>query len=199
MKARLKKAKGPNTHSTWWCYIVAVLLILIYLLPIYIMLNLSFRTIQDVGSKLSLPAMWNFQNYIDVFKSGDLWLGFKNSIVLVVETVVLEIVFSALAAYGLARSNGKIAESIRNVNMGIMMIPGVALLVGTYGLMVSVCLRVLHHAKRGCTVGRYLRFNGKISYDKYALRTGAAVCGRRNPRNDVHVRQLCRFDSGCTG
>ena len=85
MKARLKKAKGPNTHSTWWCYIVAVLLILIYLLPIYIMLNLSFRTIQDVGSKLSLPAMWNFQNYIDVFKSGDLWLGFKNSIVLVVE------------------------------------------------------------------------------------------------------------------
>ena len=80
MKARLKKAKGPNTHSTWWCYIVAVLLILIYLLPIYIMLNLSFRTIQDVGSKLSLPAMWNFQNYIDVFKSGDLWLGFKNSI-----------------------------------------------------------------------------------------------------------------------
>ena len=83
MKARLKKAKGPNTHSTWWCYIVAVLLILIYLLPIYIMLNLSFRTIQDVGSKLSLPAMWNFQNYIDVFKSGDLWMGFKNSIVLV--------------------------------------------------------------------------------------------------------------------
>ena len=137
MKARLKKAKGPNTHSTWWCYIVAVLLILIYLLPIYIMLNLSFRTIQDVGSKLSLPAMWNFQNYIDVFKSGDLWLGFKNSIVLVVETVVLEIVFSALAAYGLARSNGKIAESIRNINMGIMMIPGVALLVGTYGLMVK--------------------------------------------------------------
>lgn len=96
MKARLKKAKGPNTHSTWWCYIVAVLLILIYLLPIYIMLNLSFRTIQDVGSKLSLPAMWNFQNYIDVFKSGDLWMGFKNSIVLVVETVVLEIVFPRL-------------------------------------------------------------------------------------------------------
>lgn len=61
----------------------------------------------DSGRRLeiTLPAMWNFQNYIDVFKSGDLWMGFKNSIVLVVETVVLEIVFSALAAYGLARSN----------------------------------------------------------------------------------------------
>ena len=82
MEARLKKTKGPNTHSVWWCYIVAIVLILIYLLPIYIMLNLSFRTMQDLGTKLSLPAAWNFQNYIEVFKSGDLWLGFKNSIIL---------------------------------------------------------------------------------------------------------------------
>lgn len=39
--------------------------------------------------------------------------------------------------YGLARSSGRLAESIRNINMGIMMIPSVALLVGTYGLMVK--------------------------------------------------------------
>lgn len=78
-----------------------------------------------------------FWNYVEVFKSGDLWLGFKNSIILVVETVTLEIVLSALAAYGLARSSGRLAESIRNINMGIMMIPSVALLVGTYGLMVK--------------------------------------------------------------
>ena len=137
MEGKLKKSKGPNTHSVWWCYIVAILLILIYLLPIYIMLNLSFRTLQDLGTKLSLPAAWNFGNYVEVFKSGDLWLGFKNSIILVVETVTLEIVLSALAAYGLARSSGRLAESIRNINMGIMMIPSVALLVGTYGLMVK--------------------------------------------------------------
>ena len=128
MEGKLKKSKGPNTHSVWWCYIVAILLILIYLLPIYIMLNLSFRTLQDLGTKLSLPAAWNFGNYVEVFKSGDLWLGFKNSIILVVETVTLEIVLSALAAYGLARSSGRLAESIRNINMGIMMIPSVALL-----------------------------------------------------------------------
>ena len=113
MEGKLKKSKGPNTHSVWWCYIVAILLILIYLLPIYIMLNLSFRTLQDLGTKLSLPAAWNFGNYVEVFKSGDLWLGFKNSIILVVETVTLEIVLSALAAYGLARSSGRLAESIR--------------------------------------------------------------------------------------
>ena len=54
MEGKLKKSKGPNTHSVWWCYIVAILLILIYLLPIYIMLNLSFRTLQDLGQ--AVPA-----------------------------------------------------------------------------------------------------------------------------------------------
>ena len=34
MEGKLKKSKGPNTHSVWWCYIVAILLILIYLLPV---------------------------------------------------------------------------------------------------------------------------------------------------------------------
>lgn len=122
----------------WWYYAVAILLILIFLFPVYILLNLSFRTIQDIGSKLMLPKEWNFQNYVDAFSSGDLWIGFKNSIILVVETVVVEIVASALAAYGLARSSGRIAESIRSVNMGIMMIPPVALLVGTYSLMANL-------------------------------------------------------------
>lgn len=122
----------------WWYYVVAILLILIFLFPVYILLNLSFRTIQDIGSKLMLPKEWNFQNYVDAFSSGDLWIGFKNSIILVVETVVVEIVASALAAYGLARSSGRIAESIRSVNMGIMMIPPVALLVGTYSLMANL-------------------------------------------------------------
>lgn len=138
MEAKIKRQKGPNTQSVWWCYIVAVLLILIYLLPVYIMLNLSFRTIQDLGSKLALPATWNLGNYKEVFASGDLWMGFKNSIILVVETVVMEIIFAALAAYGLARSSGKVAGAIRNVNMLVMMIPGVALLVGTYSLMVNM-------------------------------------------------------------
>lgn len=122
----------------WWYYVVAILLILIFLFPVYILLNLSFRTIQDIGSKLVLPKEWNFQNYVDAFSGGDLWSGFKNSIILVVETVVVEIIASSLAAYGLARSSGRIAELIRSVNMGIMMIPPVALLVGTYSLMANL-------------------------------------------------------------
>ena len=137
MKAKVKST-GPNSKPVGWCYIVSILLILMYLLPIYIMLNLSFRTIQDIGSKLALPEAWNFQNYIEVFTSGDLWLGFKNSIILMVETVVIEIGLSALGAYGLARSRNRLSNSIQGISMADMMIPGTALLVGTYSLMVKL-------------------------------------------------------------
>ena len=52
-------------------------------------------------------------------------------------TVVIEILFGSMAAYGLVRSQSKIADRA-SINMGIMMIPGLALLVGTYSLMVRM-------------------------------------------------------------
>jgi raffinose/stachyose/melibiose transport system permease protein len=130
--------RRPKRAVGWWAYLVAVLLVLFYLLPIYIMLNQSFRTVQDIGSKLTLPTQWNFDNYTQVLESGDLWLGFKNSLIIVAITAVVEIFFSALGAYGLARGGGRLARSISDINMGIMMVPGVALLVGTYSLMAKL-------------------------------------------------------------
>lgn len=135
-KIKARKIVGSG-KAKWWYYLIGILAAVVYLLPIYVLINLSFRTVQDIGSKLQFPQIINLGNYISVFKGNDLWMGFKNSFLLMAGSVILEIVISALAAYGLARSSNRIAESIRTVNMGIMMIPGLALLVGTYSLMVN--------------------------------------------------------------
>ncbi|MFR1832413.1 MAG: carbohydrate ABC transporter permease [Lachnospiraceae bacterium] len=118
-------------------YLIAAVLIMIYLVPLYILINLSLRTPTDFSSKLIFPKVLNLGNYISVLKNGELWNGFKNSIILVAETVVLEIFISALGAYGLARSNSRLARLLSQSSMAIMMIPAVALLVGTYSLMVK--------------------------------------------------------------
>lgn len=141
MESRLKGRGDRVRYKTKaWYYVVAVLVVLFYVLPIYVLLNQSFRTIQDTGPLLALPAKWHLQNYWSVLQSNDLWIGFENSILSVAETVVFQIVFSALGAYGLARSAGWMADAISSVNMAIMMIPGVALLVGTYTLMSNLHL-----------------------------------------------------------
>lgn len=136
--AKMSKTKGPNAQRTWWCYPTALVAVIAYLAPIYIMLVRSVKTVQDYGHNLQLPKEFYWTNYYEVIFESDIWVGYKNSIILCLETVTLEIVVAAIAAYGIARSSGAIVNALRKVNMMIMMIPGIALLVGTYSLMVSM-------------------------------------------------------------
>lgn len=137
-KARIKKFRAPDKRVKLWVYVVAVFLVILYLLPIYVMLNQSFRDITDLTPRLYLPAEWTLENYRQAFANSDLWNGFKNSFVYVVEVCALEIVFGGLAAYGLARAGGKVSTALRTFNICIMMIPSLSLLVGTYSLMVKL-------------------------------------------------------------
>ncbi len=119
-------------------FIPSFLACILYLLPLYILLNMSIRSIQDLGSKIIPPQVINIGNYIAVFQDGSIWTGFKNSIILTVLTVAIEIVASAIGAYGIARSQNRLTETVRQSSMAVMMIPGIALLVGTYSLMTSL-------------------------------------------------------------
>ncbi len=139
MKVKAKAAAPASLNkSKWWYYLLAILFVVSYLLPIYVLLNLSVRTVQTMSETLPLPRVFNWNNYERAVANKDVWMGFINSIIIAAVTIVLEITVSALAAYGVARSNSWLTRSIRTINMLIMMIPGIALLVGTYGLMVKL-------------------------------------------------------------
>jgi raffinose/stachyose/melibiose transport system permease protein len=177
-----KHKKGINEEKNGWCYFVGILLSVFYLLPIYVLINMSFRTVTDFQDKLGLPAQWYVQNYIDVFTRGDLFIGLRNSLVLAVETVVLEIILSSLAAYGLARSKSKFVGALSTMNMLVMMIPGTALLVGTYGLMMKLHLTnsliglALLSAAGGIPATMFMYMNFIVSIPS-ALDEAAAIDG----------------------
>ena len=129
-----KKKKHPVL------YITALILAVLYLFPLYVLFNMSLRSIDDLSSKLIMPQVINLGNYIAVLRDSSVWNGFKNSLILMAITVVVEITVSALGAYGIARSNTRLTEFIRQSSMAVMMIPAVALLVGTYSLMTRLGL-----------------------------------------------------------
>lgn len=161
-KAQIKPAGpshivGARRQKNWWLYLICFFLVILYMLPFYVLVNLSFREITDIGSKLMPPVKFvtenykkvffpndmtgkNFGGYVKEFFTSDVMNGFKNSIVIAVLTVGLEIVLGSIAAYGLARTNNRFSNSFRLTNMAVMMIPGTALLVGTYSLMVKLNL-----------------------------------------------------------
>lgn len=136
-RAKPKKIYAPNKKVRIGVYLVAAFLVIIYLLPVYVMLNQSFREVTDLTPRLYLPSKWTLGNYIEAFANSELWNAFKNSLLYVAEVCGLEIVFGGLAAYGLARAGGKISTALRTFNICMMMIPSLSLLVGTYSLMVN--------------------------------------------------------------
>lgn len=103
----MARVYAPNKKVGWGVYVISGFLILLYLMPIYVMLNQSFRYITDLTPRLYLPEKWTLDNYIQAFHDPNLLNGFKNSIVYVVEVCALEVFLGGLAAYGLARSGGK--------------------------------------------------------------------------------------------
>ena len=153
-KGKMKKMYAPNKKVKIWIYIVSIFLVLLYLLPIYVMLNQSFRYITDLTPRLYFPEKWTLENYAQALFESDLFIGFKNSIVYVIEVCVIEVVLGGLAAYGLARAGGKISTALRTFNICIMMIPSLSLLVGTYSLMVKLIKYGRYRFKRPQLVWR---------------------------------------------
>ncbi len=118
-------------------YVISVFLILLYLLPVYVLINLSLRYLTDLTPRLYWPSQVTFSNYIEAFANDSLWKSMLNSAIYVIEVAALEVILGGLASYGLARAGGRVADALRTFSMSVMMIPTLSLLVGTYSLMVK--------------------------------------------------------------
>lgn len=84
-----KKENSEKEHfkfrkKDWWKYLLAVILILIYLFPFYVIVVMSFKPITDASSRLSLPDVFYLGNYISLFDGGIILNGIKNSLIITV-------------------------------------------------------------------------------------------------------------------
>lgn len=126
--------KGRNV----WKYLLSLAICIIYLAPIYVLAVMSVKSVTDMSGRLSLPKVWNFQNYIRVLADSDLLRTMKNTVIVTVSTVAVEVVVSCMAAYPLARNRSRGNNVIRLLIMGVMMIPSLSILVGVYSTLVNI-------------------------------------------------------------
>lgn len=83
---------------------IIVFMILVTLLPLALMVLNSFKTrIQISTNPLALPESLSFENYRDAWVQGSIARAARNSITLVVGTLLITLLISCMAAYGLAR------------------------------------------------------------------------------------------------
>lgn len=108
-------------------------LALVCAVPLYYIVVSSFKTSIDmIKHPLALPSKWVFSNYITAFDNGKLIIAFKNSIIVTVVTVFLQVVISSLAAYGVVQKKSKFTVIVGGILMVTFAIPAQSTLLPLY-------------------------------------------------------------------
>ena len=100
MRAR-ERARNPRFKAK---ALIPILYILFLLLPIYWLVNMSFKTNQEILSGFSLiPAEPTLRNYQVIFGDPSWYMGYVNSIIYVVLNMVISVSVALPAAYAFSR------------------------------------------------------------------------------------------------
>jgi raffinose/stachyose/melibiose transport system permease protein len=102
---------------------VMILVAVVFLIPIYIMVNLSIRDIGDQSSPLVPTAQPIADNFITAWQSGGLGKAIFTSGYIVVISVAVLVILSALASYPLARVTSKFSRGIYFLFMLGLLLP----------------------------------------------------------------------------
>ena len=97
---------------------------LVWLIPFYLMLTNSFKTKQEIFTNpLKFPQNFTLENYPEAFAQLDFMKTLANSLIITVVSVMIIIVFSAMAAYALERVKSKLSIVIFMTFVAAMLVP----------------------------------------------------------------------------
>jgi raffinose/stachyose/melibiose transport system permease protein len=105
-------------------------------LPLLWLFITSFKTNYELlTAPLSLPAVWQFQNYINAFQLSDLHLLFVHSVLVSVLSTAMNILVATMAGYVLSRFRFGFNNVILSILLAGILIPIIALMVPYFKLI----------------------------------------------------------------
>ncbi|TPL08379.1 carbohydrate ABC transporter permease [Mesorhizobium sp. B2-4-14] len=98
-----RRMRRRGEESRWW-WMVPTLYIFVLLLPIYWLINMSFKTNAEIVNSLTLyPHEPTLHNYYTIFTQSAWYSGYINSITYVVMNMVISVTVALPAAYAFSR------------------------------------------------------------------------------------------------
>ena len=116
--------------------VVMILVALIYLFPLYVLLNISLKPLDEVAdSPLGLPKEFSLANYSEAWAKASLGSALINSTVVMLISVVLLIFIGSMAAYALARRQSRLSYGLYLLFLLGIILPFQLALIPLYQLM----------------------------------------------------------------
>lgn len=93
-----------SSYTRYTQIIGLTLYIVCLMLPIYWLLNMSFKENEEILGALSFfPQNWTFKNYLTIFSDPSWYMGYVNSIIYVVLNMCITLTVALPAAYAFSR------------------------------------------------------------------------------------------------
>lgn len=103
------KKKAKNILMNTLCLLIGC----VWCIPVYYLVVTTFKTpAEATASPLGLPKVLAIENYVKAYDAMNYLQSLRNNIIITASSVALLIVFSAMAAYAVARSKKKITKLI---------------------------------------------------------------------------------------
>ncbi|WP_101474659.1 carbohydrate ABC transporter permease [Fusobacterium sp.] len=121
-------------------HVTFIIFSLIVIMPLLITLFSSFKSSIQIAreSVLALPKPFTFENYIAVFKEGNVLVALKNSFVLVIVTVIINSLLASMVAYSLSRFEFKFKKIFFFLLSVGMLLPGFIAEITRFGIIAKL-------------------------------------------------------------
>ena len=152
-----------NRLKSAWKRLLLILVSLTCVYPVFWMLLGSFKTQGELYSNpWGFPQMFTLENYRRAFGNGNIGRCFMNSLLIAACSVVLIVLLSVMAAYGITRLKWKLSSLVLTVFVTGMMIPAYSALIPLYsifnkfGILGSYTCVVISHVTFGLPLGVFI-------------------------------------------
>ena len=121
--------------STVCCNIFTIVIVLLFLLPLYVALVTSFKTPMEIAdSVLALPRQFSFSNYINGMEESQFARSLINSVIVTFPAVLMIVIFSAMGGYAIARfsNRNRMIRFMDKLYLSSLMIPFQVIMIPVY-------------------------------------------------------------------
>jgi len=126
-------------HKTGW-WLLAAVISMVMAVPFLWMVSNSFKGAAEIFQwpPLLVPKQWMSENYVNAFQSIDMLLLTKNTLIVVICVLVLQIASSVIVAYGFARFEAPGSKTLFYVLLATMMLPWVVTMIPAYVIFLKI-------------------------------------------------------------
>lgn len=105
------RTMGKKKRRYWIQGTLVFIMGILFMMPVFLIVMNAFKSNPEIMlSFLSFPKTLYLHNFQEAMRLMNFWVSFRNTAVIAVGTVVLSVIVSYMAAYGISHLKGKISD-----------------------------------------------------------------------------------------